>query len=50
MTINFGIRHFPSIVATLIEMMGSILSENMSYYEKMCALAELSTMTIDLLD
>ena len=47
MTIPFGIEYFLPIVATPLEIMGYIFSVNMSYYEHMYALAELSTMTVD---
>ena len=35
------------MVSTPLEMMGYILSVNMSYSENMCALEELSTITDD---
>ena len=40
-------RYFPSIVSTPLEMMGSVLSVNMSSYEKRCTMEELSTMNVD---
>ena len=46
-TIPFGVRYFPYIVATPLEIMGSILSVNMSSSEKIFALEELSTMIVD---
>ena len=47
MEIHFGIRYYPPIVDNTLEMMGSTLSVNMSSYEKMCTLAELSNITVD---
>ena len=47
MPIHFGISYYIPIVATPLEIMGSIFSVNMSSYEKMCALEELSTMNDD---
>ena len=45
--IPFGIGYFTPIVATPLEMMGSILSVNTSSSEQMWELVELSTMTDD---
>ena len=47
MPISSSIISFLPIVATPLETTGSILLVNIYSSEKMCALAELSTMTID---
>ena len=47
MPIPFGIIYFPPIVANPVEIMNYILSVNMSSSEKICALAELPTMTVE---
>ena len=47
MPISSSIISFLPIVATPLETTGSILLVNISSPEKMCALAELSIMTID---
>ena len=47
MTITFGMRSFPHIFSTLLQIMGYILLVNMYYSNQMCAFSELLTMTID---
>ena len=46
--IPFGIRYFPPIVDTPLEIVGYILSVNMSSFEHMCAFVYFSTMNVDL--
>ena len=45
--IPFVLRYVPYIVATPLEMMGSILSVKMSSSDKMCSLSDLSNITVD---
>ena len=45
--IHFGILYFPPIAATPLEMMGYILSVNISSSEHVLEFSELSTMTDD---